>query len=145
MKNHKKRCAMGVKLLLMTIGFGGGLAVGTAAAAFITILQIVPRLVQISNTWKYIKLYQMIISVAFILFVIIYFSEFHINLPKIIIPLIGLLCGVFIGLLSSALAEVLNVIPAMSKKLKIKDSLRYIIWALMAGKVAGSLYFWIFN
>ena len=56
---------MGVKLLLMTIGFGGGLAVGTAAAAFITILQIVPRLVQISNTWKYIKLYQMTISISF--------------------------------------------------------------------------------
>ncbi|WP_353097685.1 stage V sporulation protein AB [Tissierella praeacuta] len=136
---------MGVRLLLGTIGFGGGLAVGSAAAAFITILQIVPRLVQITNTWKYIKIYQLIISVSFILFVIIYFSEFHMNLPKIIVALIGLLYGVFIGLLSSALAEVLNVIPAMSKKLKIKDNLKYVILALMAGKVAGALYFWLFS
>lgn len=135
---------MGVKLLLGTIGFGGGLAVGSAAAAFITILQIVPRLAQITNTWKYIKLYQMILSISFILFVMIYFSEFHVNLPKIMIMIIGLLYGVFIGLVSSALAEVLNVIPAMSKKFKMKDSLKYVIWALMAGKVAGSLYFWLF-
>jgi stage V sporulation protein AB len=58
---------------------------------------------------------------------------------------IGLILGIFIGLLSSALAEVLNVIPVLSKKLKIKDNLKYIVWTLMLGKVAGSLYFWIFT
>lgn len=136
---------MVAKLLLITIAFGGGLTVGSAAAAFITILQIVPRLVQITNTWRQIKVYQLTISVSFVLFVALYFSNFHMNLPKIIVMLIGLLYGTFIGLLSSALAEVLNVIPVMSKKLKIKDNLRYVIWTLMVGKVAGSLYFWLYN
>lgn len=135
---------MGAKLLLIVIAFGGGLTVGSAAAAFITILQIVPRLVQITNTKKQIKIYQLNIAISFVLFVVIYFSNFHMNLPKIIVILIGLLSGTFIGLLSSALAEVLNVIPVMSKKLKIKDNLRYVIWALMGGKVSGSLYFWLF-
>lgn len=135
---------MGAKLLLIVIAFGGGLTVGSAAAAFITILQIVPRLVQITNTKKQIKIYQLDIAISFVLFVVIYFSNFHMNLPKIIVILIGLLSGTFIGLLSSALAEVLNVIPVMSKKLKIKDNLRYVIWALMGGKVSGSLYFWLF-
>ena len=37
-------------LLLILIAFGGGVTVGTATAAFITILQIVPRLTQITNT-----------------------------------------------------------------------------------------------
>ncbi len=135
---------MGTKLLLISIAFGGGVTVGSAAAAFITILQIVPRLVQITNTKNQIKIYQLNIAISFVLFVVIYFSNFHMNLPKIIVILIGLFCGTFIGLLSSALAEVLNVIPVMAKKLKIKENLKYVIWALMAGKVMGSLYFWIF-
>ena len=135
---------MVTKLLLILIGFGGGLTVGSAAAAFITILQIVPRLVQITNTKNQIKIYEFTITLSFVLFVILYFSNFHINLPKIIVMIIGLFCGTFIGLLSSALAEVLNVIPVMAKKLKIKENLRYVIWTLMAGKVTGSLYFWLF-
>ncbi len=136
---------MVVKLLLIIIAFGGGLTVGSAAAAFITILQIVPRLVQITKTSKQVKVYQFTITLSFVLFVIIYFSNFHMSLYKIIVILISLLYGIFIGLLSSALAEVLNVIPVLSKKLKIKDNLRYVIWALMGGKVTGSLYFWLFN
>lgn len=134
-----------IKLLLIIIVFGGGVAVGSAASAFITILQIVPRLVQLTDTKKQIKIYEFCIILGLILFVLVYFSDFSIELPKIFIVFIGLFYGIFIGLLSSALAEVLNVIPVMAKKLKIKDRLNYIVWALMGGKVVGALYFWIFN
>lgn len=136
---------MAKNLLLIVIAFGGGVTVGSAAAAFISILQVVPRLVQISNTRQYIKLYQYSISIGFILFSIIYFSDYHMNLNKYFVVPIGFTYGVFIGLFSSALAEVLNVIPILSKKLKIKDNLRYVILTLMAGKVIGALYFWLFT
>lgn len=133
------------KLLLILTSFGGGVTVGTAAAAFITVLQVVPRLVQITKTHKYIKLYYWSIILSFIIFTAVYFSEFSLNINKYITIPIGLFYGIFIGLLSSALAEVLNVIPVLSKKLKVKEKLRYIIFTLMAGKVVGSLYFWIFT
>lgn len=131
-------------LIPIGIAFGGGVTVGSAAAAFVTILQVVPRLIQVTNTKRRIILYQWAITTGFILFTIIYFSDFHLNLSKYITIPIGIICGVFIGLLSSALAEVLNVIPVLSKKLKIKDSLKYVIWTLMVGKVVGSLYFWLY-
>ena len=51
--------------------------------------------------------------------------------------------GTFLGLFSSALAEVLNVIPVFSKKFKMKHQLKFIIVALMFGKVAGSLLYWL--
>lgn len=136
---------MGKGLLLIVVAFGGGVTVGSAAAAFISILQVVPRLIQITNTRQYVRLYQYVITIGFILFTIIYFSEYHMNLSKYIAIPIGLTFGIFIGLLSSALAEVLNVIPVLSKKLKIKDYLKYVILTLVAGKVIGSLYFWIFT
>lgn len=132
------------KILLILISFGGGVGVGTAAAAFITILQIVPRLVQLTRTNKYIKLYYWSIILGFIIFNITYFSEFHLNINKYMTSIIGFIYGVFIGLLSSALAEVLNVIPILSNKFKIKKKLNYMVYTLMVGKVVGSLYYWIF-
>lgn len=130
-------------LILILISFGGGITVGTATAAFISILQIVPRLIQISNTRDRVNLYQSIIIISFILSIIIYFNDFSLGLPRVVAVPIGFAYGIFTGLLSSALAEVLNVIPILSKKLKVKDSLRYIIWALMSGKVVGSLIYWL--
>lgn len=131
-------------ILLSVIAFGGGITVGSAAAAFITILLIVPRLAQLTDTRGYIKVYEATIIIAFIVSMIIYFTELHMNFPKFLVIILGLIYGTFVGLLSSALAEVLNVIPVLSKKLKIKESLRYVIWALMAGKVSGSLFYWLY-
>ena len=131
-------------LALVLIAFGGGIVVGGAITAFLTILKIVPRLVQITETWNQIKLYHSTIIVSFIGSILVYFSNFNLNLPRFIVAPIGLVYGVFIGLLSSSLAEVLNVIPVLSKKIKIKDSLKYTVWALLGGKVAGALIFWLF-
>lgn len=132
------------KILLILIGFGGGVGVGTAAAAFITILQVVPRLAQLTITNKYIKVYYWSIILGFIIFNITYFSGLHLNINKNITIVLGLIYGTFIGLFSSALAEVLNVIPILTNKFKIKTKLKYIIFTLMLGKLVGSLYYWIF-
>ena len=130
-------------ITLITIAFGGGVTVGSAAAAFITLLQVVPRLVQISNTRYLIKTYESIIVFGFVLFTIIYFSEFHLNLNKYMMIPIGFIYGTFIGMLSSALAEVLNVIPILAKKFKLKNQMSYIMVTLMIAKIVGALYFWI--
>lgn len=136
---------MFLKLLaLVLIAFGGGVTVGGAITAFLTILKIVPRLVQITETWNKIKLYQGTIIVSFICSIIVYFSDLSLKLPKFVVAPIGLIYGIFIGLLSSSLAEVLNVIPVLSKKIKIKDNLKCTVWALLGGKVAGALIFWLF-
>lgn len=131
-------------IVLILISFGGGITVGAASAAFITVLGVVPRLAQITDTRNKIKLYEKIIVVSFILSVLTYFFNYTLRLSKYIAIPIGLNYGIFTGLMSSALAEVLNVIPILSKKLKIKDSLKYAIWALMGGKVTGSLIYWLY-
>lgn len=135
---------MAIKIIvLIIIAFGGGIAVGTAIAAFVTILEIVPRLSQVTETKEKIGVYQWVMIISFVFSIIIYFSSLHLNLHKFFIINIGFIYGVFIGVLSSALAEVLNVIPILAKKLKIKDNLKYVVWALMGGKVVGALYYWI--
>ena len=131
-------------ILLMLIALAGGITAGSAAAAFLALLEVIPRLMQISDTRNYIKLYQWVLTFGFVLFTLIYFTEFHLNLSKYVAIPSGFLYGMFIGIFSSALAEVLNVIPVLAKKLKLRDHLVYVIYTLMAGKVIGSIFYWVY-
>ncbi len=134
-----------INIILILIALGGGIAVGTALSAFLAILQIIPRLLQLTNTNNYIRLYYWTIIISTTIFNVLYLFDYSISINKYITIIIGLIYGVFIGLLSSALAEVLNVMPILAKKFKIKDNLKYTIYALMFGKVIGSFYYFIFH
>lgn len=134
---------MSIYVLPIIASLGGGIVVGGALAAFVSLLNIIPRLAQATETEKFTVLYQYIYSIGGICFVIIYFSDIHFNIGKILTGSIGLFIGMYVGLFSSAIAEVLNVLPIIYKKFKIKDYVKWIIYAVLAGKVAGSLYFWI--
>ncbi len=133
---------MNIYILPIITSLGGGIVVGGALAAFISLLNIIPRLIQATETDEFTVFYQYIYSLGGILFVIIYFSNLYFNLGKILTGVIGLFIGMYIGIFSSAIAEVLNVLPIIYKKFKIKDYMKWIIYAILAGKVAGSLYFW---
>ncbi|QQY80504.1 stage V sporulation protein AB [Keratinibaculum paraultunense] len=130
-------------IFLVLIGISAGTTVGTAIAAFITLLQFVPRLAQITETNDYIKVYEYTLIVSGIIFSFICFSTFNFSLNKFFSVFVGIGMGIFLGLFSSALAEVLNVIPVLVKKIKLKHELKYIIEALIFGKVAGSLLYWL--
>lgn len=132
-----------INLLIVIIGLSGGLIVGGAFAAFVSMLEIIPRLVHISRTHQYKIVYQNAFTFGVITFTILYFFDYNIKLNNMAVGLIGLTLGTFTGIFSSALAEVLNVIPVMAKKLKLKDDLKIIIYALLFGKVVGSLYYWL--
>ena len=130
-------------ILAVLVGLCSGFVVGGAYAAFISLLRIVPRLVQLTKTHRAVKLYQNAYALGVIIFSIINFTDISFNFSNILVIIFGLIMGTFTGMFSSALAEVLNVIPVMSKKLKIKDEESYLVYALVFGKVAGSLYFWL--
>ena len=48
--------------------------------------------------------------------------------------------GVFVGMLASALTEVLNVIPALFDRLSITTDMRVAGWALTIGKMLGAIF-----
>lgn len=130
-------------LLVVLIGVSGGLAIGGAFVAFVTLLDIIPRLIHLSETDDYQISYQNAYILGVIVFNFLYFSDFNLELNKVSIGILGLIMGIHTGLLSSALAEVLNVIPVLSEKFKVKDQLKILIYALLFGKVVGSLYYWL--
>lgn len=130
-------------LISVVSSFGGGVVVGGAYAAFITLINVFPRLIQITATKRYLKLYEAIFMFSSLLFTLVYFYGFNLKL-KFIVPIAGLLSGVFLGMFSSALAETLNVIPVISKKFKIKKQMKLVMISILVGKVFGALYYFIF-
>lgn len=134
---------MGKSILMALIGLSGGITVGSAAAAFLTLIKVVPRIAQFTETKNYIRIFQLTMIIGATIFSFLYFSNFSLRISKYLAIPVGLIMGIFLGLFASALAEVLNVIPVFAKKFKVKNELWYIIAALIAGKLAGSFYYWL--
>jgi len=130
-------------IIVIFVGFAGGLAVGTGFVAFLVVLGVIPRLTQLSKTVNSIHAYEWG-TVAGAVFggwvslrdTVFFFSKY------LLVPL-GLFSGIFIGLLAAALTEVLNVWPILAKRIGIVEKIVGLLMAIALGKMFGSLFHWI--
>ncbi|PRX26706.1 stage V sporulation protein AB [Orenia metallireducens] len=135
-------------ILLILIGFSEGVIVGVALVAFLMVLDVIPRLIDLSNSENSIFLYQKLIVLGSIFGVITDF--FNLTLPniffinKLLVIIIGFIFGTFIGLVAAALTETLKVLPLLSKRLGLKDYMDELLFIIILGKVIGSLIYWLF-
>ncbi|MBY7143448.1 stage V sporulation protein AB [Virgibacillus sp. NKC19-3] len=126
------------------IGFAGGLAVGGGFVAFLTVLGIIPRLIQLTKTEKIVNVYATCVILGTLFGTYLSFTNLTWNQPIALLVLWGIFHGVFNGMLAAALTEVLNVFPIISKRIRME---KYMLWLLMAfvfGKIAGSLFQWMY-
>ncbi|TSB46544.1 stage V sporulation protein AB [Alkalicoccobacillus porphyridii] len=130
-------------MLSILIGIGGGLAVGGGLVAFITVLGVIPRLAQLSRSESWIRLYEWAGILGIQCGTWASFYSFSVGSNRLMAAIVGLLAGVFIGLLAAALTEVLNVWPILVKRMGMRGQLLLLLMAIALGKVAGSLFQWI--
>lgn len=130
-------------MILIVISLSGGIAVGTSITSFLVALDIIPRLMQLTKTSDYSLLYEIIVILGMVTFTLTYLLSLSIPGKNITASIFGIFMGFYIGLFAAALAEVLNVIPIMTKRMNMKENVIYIIIALSLGKVVGSLIYWI--
>lgn len=132
-----------MKWFLIIFGFSSGVVVGSGVVAILILVGIVPKLARISNTIKFIYLYEYLLVLGSFLGSLIYIHNFRFNIGPIGVVISGLAYGVFVGFLSSGLAEILDYIPVISRRLSIPAKyLKYIIFSLLIGKVIGSFLGW---
>jgi stage V sporulation protein AB len=131
-------------LTVIFVGFAGGLVVGTGFVAFLVVLGVIPRLTQLTKTMQWIRAYEWSAVTGAVAggwmslrHSVLYISKYW------LIP-IGLLHGVFIGMLAAALTEVLNVWPILAKRIGVDDKIVILLMAIVFGKIAGSLFQWIY-
>lgn len=130
-------------LMIIFIGLAGGLAVGSGFVAFIVVLDIIPRLAQLSRAYTKIHWMEGAIIAGALFWTFAMFFDWKLYLFPMGVAFIGLFAGLFVGMLAGALTEVLNVLPILAKRLQIGDFMIWLLMSMVLGKVVGSLFDWI--
>lgn len=130
-------------VLAVFMGLATGTAVAGAVFAFISAIGIVPHMARISGTRHRVRVYENAIIWGGILGVIATIANLHIPMHQIVVVVLSLAVGAFIGVLSMSLAEALNVIPVLTRRIKMRKGLFWLIFALAFGKMAGSILYFV--
>lgn len=101
--------------LLVLAGFASGVVVAAGTFAFIAAIGIVPRMAQRTNTKQYIPFYEDTILLGGLFGCLVSCLDWKLGLQGIPALVHALLCGIFVGVLAMALAEVLNVMPILMR------------------------------
>ena len=131
------------KLCMLLIGLGTGVVVSAGVFALITALGIVPRIIERSKTREYIFLYENSIIFGGIIGTLLTFWPIPIPFGEIGLIIAGGATGMFVGSLVVALAEFINVLPIMNRRMKLTGGIAITLVTLGLGKTVGSILYWI--
>ena len=127
-------------ILLVVLGFSGGLGVAGGVFAFISVLQLIPRMACRLGLASYTYQTETWIFLGGSLGTIIYLFPIPLPIGTIGLALSGILFGIFTGALSMALADTLRVIPILAQRTKLVVGLPWLIMAMGLGRAAGALF-----
>ena len=127
--------------LVMLIGFSSGLVIASAVCAFITAIGMVPRLAQKTGTENNAKIYESAIAIGGLLGAVSGIVNPYLPIGSLAVTAIGFAVGIFHGVLAMSLAEVLNVIPILTRRARLQQGMFFFILAIAMGKLCGSLLY----
>lgn len=123
------------------IGMSAGVTVAGGLFAFIVELGVIEDFADRTHTAEYMMLYENCTALGGTLGTIFFVFDVSIPYGKCIVPLFGLLAGIFVGCWSMALAEILNVFPIIMRRFKMIRYMSAFIWSMALGRVVGAMIF----
>ncbi len=130
-------------IAVVVIGYSSGVVIASGVFAFIAVLGIVTRFAQKTKTTEYIYLYEDAIIIGGILGTMHLYINYHLPIGDIPAVIISLFIGVFFGSLAVSVAEILNVIPILTRRFKIAGGISALVTSIALGKAAGSLLYYL--
>lgn len=127
-------------VLYYAVGISFGAAVAAGLFAFITTVGVVTRLAAGTKTAKHVMLYETIAIIGVTMANLIDLFQWQFAGGLIFRSVCGLFCGVFVGCLAAALAEVVNVFPVMARRINLTVGMAYLVLAFALGKGFGAWY-----
>lgn len=126
------------------LGVSFGVTVSAGVFAFITMLDVIPRLSHRTGTATHLYGFEnaIILGGTFGNILNLFVDRFPV--AYIGMTIFGLCSGVFVGCLAMALAESLRVIPIFVKRLKMKEGLPIVLIAIALGKFVGTIFQYFF-
>ena len=140
-------------ILLCAMGLSFGIFVSAGVFTVLFVVGLVPRFAGKTNTARCEIFYEECIIAGSLIACI--FSVFPINgslenimtymslFCQLLLIVMGVFAGIFVGCLAIALAEVLDGIPIFARRIKLKKGLDIAILSVALGKVAGSFIYFI--
>lgn len=144
------------EIVLAVFGFSFGLMVAGGVFTVLFIVGLVPRFAGKTDTARYEILYEEFIiagSVVGCIFSVFQFpyliGDAMQQMPQglyrvitfLILVVIGIFSGMFVGCLALATAEMLDSIPIFTRRIGFRHGLGMIVLAIALGKLCGSLLY----
>lgn len=127
-------------IFLSFLGLSFGITVSAGIFAFITMLGVVPRLCHRTGTAAHLYGYENVIILGGTFGNILILFVRHFPVSQAGMAVFGLCSGVFVGCLAMALAENLRVVPVFVKRMKMREGLPIVIFAIALGKLFGTIF-----
>lgn len=129
------------QIFLAFIGLSAGTIIAGGVVGLLIGLSITPRYAGITHTSDQMLLYEDVTLLGAVLGNLVYLYEFSIPLGTPFLILYGLFSGVFLGGWILALAEMADVFPIFSRRIRLTEGMPIIILCVALGKLAGSFFF----
>lgn len=130
-------------VLLAIIGLGSGAAIAAGVFALITKIGVITQIAHRTDTDAFVPIYETSVLLGGFIGTLLTIFSFSMALPEIIIALAGLCYGIFLGCVSTALAESLDVTAILTRRLKLHNGIPFIVLSMAIGKTLGSLIYYI--
>ncbi|RED61589.1 stage V sporulation protein AB [Cohnella lupini] len=134
---------LGQGIMLGVIGLAGGFAVGSAFVALLIVLDLIPRLVQITRAYRRSAVFESGILLGALYWSCADLFDWTYAFPAGLLLIPAIFQGLFVGMFAAALTEVLNVIPIITRRFKLKPFILSLLMAMVLGKVTGSVVDWL--
>ena len=131
-----------VQILMAVIGLSAGMVVAGGLFSFISGLGVISDFADRTHTGDKVLLYEECVALGGILGNLMSVYQFPIPYGAFLVPIFGLVSGIFVGCWSMALAEILNIFPIFIRRVKLLKSIPYIIVSMAFGKGIGAFIFY---
>ena len=149
-------------LKLFVLGFSGfafGLLTSAGVFTVLSAVGLIPRFIGKTHSAKEIWLYEDMVIGGTIVGGMFSIFEDRLNLGiwmqqiisekawiligNVFLSVIGVFAGMFVGCLALAIAEMLDSIPILTRRISFRHGLGVMVLSIALGKLFGSLYFFI--
>ena len=129
------------QFFLSVIGFCSGVIIAGGVVGLLIGLSIVPRYAGVTHTGRHILLYEDMTLLGILFGNLFFLYKWQIPGGTIFLLFDGLFSGIFLGGWIMALAEMADVFPIFSRRIKLTGKIGLVVIAVALGKTLGSLFY----
>jgi len=130
------------EIIMILIGLGAGMAIGLAVTAFIISIGVITKMMNVTGTKKYSDLYQNIIFIGIITGTLAMIIDINLSINEMWLGVTGFFSGIFVGIVAISLVEIINVLPVIKERIRLRTGIVYVVISIALGKMVGSIIYW---